>query len=112
MNPAPIIPIIPVRSNDPWDDVNWVWELKLDGFRGLADTVRGRMLSKKGNRAEAVRGAARCPAPRLRPRRRDRKSTRLNSSHVRISYAVFCLKKKNNWYQHSNRISRCNNTRQ
>src|SRR5437868_12156453 len=28
-------------------------------------------------------------------RRRDRKSTRLNSSHVSISYAVFCLKKKN-----------------
>src|SRR5207253_10274091 len=35
-----------------------------------------------------------------RPTRRcsstDRKSTRLNSSHVAISYAVFCLKKKNN----------------
>src|SRR3712207_7996743 len=28
-------------------------------------------------------------------RRRDRKSTRLNSSHANISYAVFCLKKKN-----------------
>src|SRR5215471_21170746 len=28
------------------------------------------------------------------PIRRDRKSTRLNSSHVEISYAVFCLKKK------------------
>src|SRR3989442_10000642 len=28
--------------------------------------------------------------------RLDRKSTRLNSSHVRISYAVFCLKKKTN----------------
>ena len=28
-------------------------------------------------------------------RNRDRKSTRLNSSHVVISYAVFCLKKKN-----------------
>src|SRR2546429_8455329 len=28
--------------------------------------------------------------------RRDRKSTRLNSSHGYISYAVFCLKKKNN----------------
>src|SRR5690554_7407343 len=27
---------------------------------------------------------------------KDRKSTRLNSSHVRISYAVFCLKKKKN----------------
>src|SRR2546430_11342818 len=29
-------------------------------------------------------------------RRRDRKSTRLNSSHSQISYAVFCLKKKKN----------------
>src|SRR5437899_10060566 len=27
----------------------------------------------------------------------DRKSTRLNSSHLGISYAVFCLKKKKNW---------------
>src|SRR3712207_8543965 len=27
---------------------------------------------------------------------KDRKSTRLNSSHANISYAVFCLKKKNN----------------
>src|SRR5438445_9081632 len=27
----------------------------------------------------------------------DRKSTRLNSSHANISYAVFCLKKKTNW---------------
>src|SRR5690606_40123352 len=28
------------------------------------------------------------------PKKADRKSTRLNSSHVKISYAVFCLKKK------------------
>src|SRR6266540_6832385 len=34
-------------------------------------------------------GRARCGA-----RGRDRKSTRLNSSHITISYAVFCLKKK------------------
>src|SRR5258705_4998909 len=32
--------------------------------------------------------------PGRRPRRRDRKSTRLNSSHLGISYAGFCLKKK------------------
>src|SRR3712207_7728018 len=32
----------------------------------------------------------------LSPTRRDRKSTRLNSSHANISYAVFCLKKKKN----------------
>src|SRR5256885_3073295 len=38
------------------------------------------------------------PAPRVWSavvRLRDRKSTRLNSSHLVISYAVFCLKKKN-----------------
>src|SRR2546426_9122334 len=33
-------------------------------------------------------------ALRLPPAKRDRKSTRLNSSHLVISYAVFCLKKK------------------
>src|SRR5690349_22658695 len=32
--------------------------------------------------------------PPARSPQRDRKSTRLNSSHVEISYAVFCLKKK------------------
>src|SRR5688500_20096974 len=38
----------------------------------------------------------RCRAPRgsSRRARTDRKSTRLNSSHLVISYAVFCLKKK------------------
>src|SRR5690349_24045114 len=41
-----------------------------------------------------LRGLERLPAAR-RPRA-DRKSTRLNSSHVEISYAVFCLKKKKN----------------
>src|SRR5690348_17575140 len=38
-------------------------------------------------------GERRRAGPRL-PRRTDRKSTRLNSSHPSISYAVFCLKKK------------------
>src|SRR5258708_17204568 len=42
-------------------------------------------------------GAARCDdaAIRLGRAERDRKSTRLNSSHQIISYAAFCLKKKN-----------------
>src|SRR6266498_5949246 len=35
-----------------------------------------------------------CPVSTCQSSWRDRKSTRLNSSHVRISYAVFCLKKK------------------
>src|SRR5438477_5497103 len=57
-------------------------------------------------RSRRPRGAA-CADLRLRPRpgsggsdagERDRKSTRLNSSHMSISYAVFCLKKKKNSY--------------
>src|SRR5690606_42067653 len=39
-----------------------------------------------------LRGAR--PPSAARQRGKDRKSTRLNSSHVKISYAVFCLKKK------------------
>src|SRR5256885_12778917 len=49
-------------------------------------------------RARARRCAVCRPAHRAGPDSRgiDRKSTRLNSSHLVISYAVFCLKKKNN----------------
>ncbi len=43
-------PIIPTRRKEPFDGDGWLFELKLDGFRGLADTIRGRMLSKNGNR--------------------------------------------------------------
>src|SRR5688572_33307574 len=40
------------------------------------------------------------PPPVNGPREEDRKSTRLNSSHSQISYAVFCLKKKKSRYKH------------
>src|SRR5438067_6670768 len=49
--------------------------------------------------AEASGGVTRVGflhVPCLPAQARDRKSTRLNSSHVSISYAVFCLKKKKN----------------
>src|SRR5438874_4026515 len=45
-------------------------------------------------RAGAGQGARGHRLLRLQPAHLDRKSTRLNSSHVEISYAVFCLKKK------------------
>src|SRR2546430_8311036 len=44
-----------------------------------------------------------------RRQRRDRKSTRLNSSHSQISYAVFCLKKKKTKSSHAQR-AKCNTT--
>src|SRR5690606_39643656 len=43
------------------------------------------------------------PPPPPAPDMSDRKSTRLNSSHVKISYAVFCLKKKNTIPERSSR---------
>src|SRR5690606_41738564 len=59
---------------------------------------------RRGRTAHRTRRSARGPCCLRRCRRRsrdkaccrsgDRKSTRLNSSHVKISYAVFCLKKK------------------
>src|SRR5438874_7603765 len=36
----------------------------------------------------------------------DRKSTRLNSSHVEISYAVFCLKKKKKKQENKNKVNK------
>src|SRR5256885_10500127 len=45
---------------------------------------------------EVLRGQEDGHAFLLRQPPEDRKSTRLNSSHLVISYAVFCLKKKNN----------------
>src|SRR5690606_40835362 len=56
--------------------------------------------SRCGKRHPSAAGAGGWPADRelhvsSRGEVRDRKSTRLNSSHVKISYAVFCLKKKN-----------------
>src|SRR5256885_6661904 len=45
-------------------------------------------------RGELADGARHPAGEILKAARRDRKSTRLNSSHLVISYAVFCLKKK------------------
>src|SRR3712207_7200828 len=46
------------------------------------------------DRAGGIGGGRHLGPPRVHRDREDRKSTRLNSSHANISYAVFCLKKK------------------
>src|SRR3712207_8132248 len=63
-----------------------------DQLRGVHDRGGGLAVHRA---ALVVRPPLRRAALALR-RRRDRKSTRLNSSHADISYAVFCLKKKKN----------------
>src|SRR5690606_41388784 len=55
---------------------------------------RGRLARLAAAGRTTRRADAATPAPAPARTRADRKSTRLNSSHVTISYAVFCLKKK------------------
>src|SRR5256885_3256883 len=61
-------------------------------------------------RGRSVAGQRRLPAGLPGSRGQDRKSTRLNSSHLVISYAVFCLKKKNT-AQHLSNASATTTTR-
>src|SRR5258705_8287542 len=58
-------------------------------FRSSASPLRNRTI-RRGRES-----SARAAPGRLTTTREDRKSTRLNSSHLGISYAVFCLKNNN-----------------
>src|SRR5690606_41890653 len=67
--------------------------------QGRRDHRRGERGAHRADHGHRDRGraarAAAVPGPDLEDGGvKDRKSTRLNSSHVKISYAVFCLKKK------------------
>src|SRR2546430_13646167 len=76
----------------------WDWELSCEAVPALgqARMIHGHNLRQL--RMAKCRRLRRATSPwchhSVRPRRLDRKSTRLNSSHSQISYAVFCLKKK------------------
>src|SRR2546429_6579529 len=71
-------------------------------FRSVSGGVRSSWPAQKGHSSSSS-GVGGGIVPRAAPGRRpraganttDRKSTRLNSSHGYISYAVFCLQKKN-----------------
>src|SRR5690348_18196807 len=67
------------RAQRHVDDVHVVVDGPFDGVDGH---IRRARAAEHANRVQVGLG-------------RDRKSTRLNSSHPSISYAVFCLKKKN-----------------
>src|SRR3712207_8083799 len=81
-------------------------ELGRSRERGEADRARAVLLTLAGWTSPEIAVAFGVREDTVRPWRgasmaggveaSDRKSTRLNSSHANISYAVFCLKKKNN----------------
>src|SRR5690349_22895787 len=71
-------------------------------------TCRARPSPRSSGREEGPEPQAADQAARGRgshPLPEDRKSTRLNSSHVEISYAVFCLKKKKQNNDHTANIT-------
>src|SRR3989442_7547673 len=64
-------------------------------FRSFAAGLVAQAVGDHGPVSIASAGLEAVPGKQPHPTAvQDRKSTRLNSSHVRISYAVFCLKKK------------------
>src|SRR5258708_31752574 len=79
------------RSDGEWLPGEW-------GLGDLQRQTAGRQLSAGGELRTFADGWHQRPV--LPRRQKDRKSTRLNSSHQIISYAVFCLKKKNNKNEH------------
>src|SRR3712207_8870292 len=75
-------------------------------FRSLVVLPRANVLPERAERTVAV-GRVATGRRRSNSKTRsqlDRKSTRLNSSHANISYAVFCLKKKKNKLQQKSYI--------
>src|SRR5688572_31673669 len=73
-------------------------ELELVALSGVAH-YRCRWTPARSQLVVAATGARReaFTVDEIAAAVRDRKSTRLNSSHSQISYAVFCLKKKRQW---------------
>src|SRR5690606_41356944 len=65
----------------------------LDGWASCWGSPKSTILSAATETARVL-ASENCPASSTTRTSTDRKSTRLNSSHVKISYAVFCLKKK------------------
>jgi ATP-dependent DNA ligase len=48
--------INPVPRPEPFDHADWLFELKFNGFRAAADTVRGRLISGNGDRLRRYEG--------------------------------------------------------
>src|SRR3712207_7979907 len=79
------------RSGDSAQMQPGDWVMAIGNPFSLSHTVTVGVISALGRPLGGVPG---------REQNIDRKSTRLNSSHANISYAVFCLKKKKNMNYH------------
>src|SRR5690606_41179347 len=90
---SPLFPYTTLFRSERYAKDHW-----LGAFHGLPRPLRamGEALGRRAGRGRSLflQRVANFTARGALPNPEDRKSTRLNSSHVKISYAVFCLKKK------------------
>src|SRR5207249_11853731 len=86
-------PITIFFFNDP--PTPEIYTLSLHDALPISRMSSSPVRSPTTKRRSVIRRGGKRRSPIFASSRRDRKSTRLNSSHVSISYAVFCLKKKN-----------------
>jgi hypothetical protein len=63
-------PIIHIRRKEPFDGDGWLFELKLEGFRGLADSIQGRLPLFPLPASLSDRGQTLCVLPCSRSRRK------------------------------------------
>src|SRR5690606_41340076 len=95
----PVLFRVPLHQNIPASPTRRSSALllaRLGDYRGRYGRGRGGHdhSDRDRDRSDDVRRRRARPLRRFTPHREYRKSTRLNSSHVKISYVVLCLKKK------------------
>src|SRR5690606_40993789 len=82
------------QESEPLNLTVYLVETYVVGYEGNGSNEVAK-LWKNGVAQNLTDGSNNAVAKSVYVSGKDRKSTRLNSSHVKISYAVFCLKKKN-----------------
>src|SRR5690625_7607044 len=84
------------KASDPWGVKVLRYEIRnITPSLQVVQTLEKQMEAEREKRADITLATAAKESKSLKTDGyRDRKSTRLNSSHVAIAYAVFCLKKK------------------
>src|SRR5207249_6183728 len=88
------------RSSDLSPEAWWPFQVGIGGSPLHDQRMRDFCREQYKSKHPSVRSLKKLK----KTRSRDRKSTRLNSSHVSISYAVFCLKKKTRIKEQANSI--------
>src|SRR5699024_11545649 len=79
---------------------------RVAGVVAVVSTPLGQRAQQPGREQQHDDDCRHAPPPVRGEILQDRKSTRLNSSHVSISYAVFCLKKKTRPTRHTRTVTR------